>query len=195
MTERGLDQIPNPSEMLLADRPKNISGNCAVCIIEGTRPIIAEVQALVSPTSFPAPRRTTNGMDYNRMCLVLAVLEKRLGLRFSASDVYMNVIGGIEIDEPSADMGAALALISSLTDKVVPDDLVAFGELGLAGECRAVSELERRVNEAARLGFTKAVIPERNAEKLHVDPAITLIPVKSVYEALKVLVKPSEIEE
>ena len=192
MTERGLDQIPNPSEMLLADRPKNISGNCAVCIIEGTRPIIAEIQALVSPTSFPAPRRTTNGMDYNRMCLVLAVLEKRLGLRFSASDVYMNVIGGIEIDEPSADMGAALALISSLTDKVVPDDLVAFGELGLAGECRAVSELERRVNEAARLGFTQAVIPERNAEKLHVDPNIKLIPVKSVYEALKVLVKPDE---
>ena len=192
MTERGLDQIPNPSEMLLADRPKNISGNCAVCIIEGTRPIIAEIQALVTTTSFPAPRRTTNGMDYNRMCLVLAVLEKRLGLRFSASDVYMNVIGGIEIDEPSADMGTALALISSLTDKVVPDDLVAFGELGLAGECRAVSELERRVNEAARLGFTKAIIPERNAEKLHVDPNITLIPVKSVYEALKVLVKPSE---
>ena len=192
MTERGLDQIPNPSEMLLADRPKNISGNCAVCIIEGTRPIIAEIQALVSPTSFPAPRRTTNGMDYNRMCLVLAVLEKRLGLRFSASDVYMNVIGGIEIDEPSADMGAALALISSLTDKVVPDDLVAFGELGLAGECRAVSELERRVNEAARLGFTQAVIPERNAEKLHVDPNIKLIPVKSVYEALKVLVMPDE---
>ena len=192
MTERGLDQIPNPSEMLLADRPKNISGNCAVCIIEGTRPIIAEIQALVSPTSFPAPRRTTNGMDYNRMCLVLAVLEKRLGLRFSASDVYMNVIGGIEIDEPSADMGAALALISSLTDKVVPDDLVAFGELGLAGECRAVSELERRVNEAARLGFTQAVIPERNSEKLHVDANIKLIPVKSVYEAIKVLVKPDE---
>ena len=195
MTERGLDQIPNPSEMLLADRPKNISGNCAVCIIEGTRPIIAEIQALVSPTSFPAPRRTTNGMDYNRMCLVLAVLEKRLGLRFSASDVYMNVIGGIEIDEPSADMGAALALISSLTDKVVPDNLVAFGELGLAGECRAVSELERRVNEAARLGFTQAVIPERNAEKLHVDKSIKLIPVKSVYEALKVLVKPSDVDE
>lgn len=195
MTERGLDQIPNPSEMLLADRPKNISGNCAVCIIEGTRPIIAEIQALVSPTSFPAPRRTTNGMDYNRMCLVLAVLEKRLGLRFSSSDVYMNVIGGIEIDEPSADMGAALALISSLTDKVVPDDLVAFGELGLAGECRAVSELERRVNEAARLGFTQAVIPERNAEKLHIDEGIRLIPVKSVYEALKVLIKPSADEE
>ena len=189
MTDRGLEQIPNPSEMLLADRPKNISGNCAVCIIEGTRPLIAEIQALVSSTAFPAPRRTTNGMDYNRMCLVLAVLEKRLGLRFSANDVYLNVIGGIDIDDPSADMATALALISSLTDKVVPDDLVAFGELGLAGECRAVSELERRVNEAARLGFTKAVVPERNSEKLHVDSKITLIPVKSVYEALKVLVK------
>ena len=195
MTDRGLEQIPNPSEMLLADRPKNISGNCAVCIIEGTRPLIAEIQALVSSTAFPAPRRTTNGMDYNRMCLVLAVLEKRLGLRFSANDVYLNVIGGIDIDDPSADMATALALISSLTDKVVPDDLVAFGELGLAGECRAVSELERRVNEAARLGFTKAVVPERNSEKLHVDSKITLVPVKSVYEALKVLVKPEEINE
>ena len=195
MTDRGLEQIPNPSEMLLADRPKNISGNCAVCIIEGTRPLIAEIQALVSSTAFPAPRRTTNGMDYNRMCLVLAVLEKRLGLRFSANDVYLNVIGGIDIDDPSADMATALALISSLTDKVVPDDLVAFGELGLAGECRAVSELERRVNEAARLGFTKAVVPERNSEKLHVDSKITLIPVKSVYEALKVLVNSEDIKE
>ena len=188
MTERGLIQIPNPSEMLLADRPKNTSGNCAVCIMEGTRPIIAEVQALVSATSFPAPRRTTNGMDYNRMCLVLAVLEKRLGLRFSANDVYINVIGGLQIDDPGTDMATALALISSLTDKIVPDDLVAFGELGLAGECRAVSELERKVNEAARLGFTQAIVPERNCEKLHIDKNMKLIPVKSVYEALKVLV-------
>lgn len=194
MTDRGLVQIPNPSEMLLADRPKNTSGNCAVCIIEGTRPLIAEIQALVSSTAFPAPRRTTNGMDYNRMCLVLAVLEKRLGLRFSANDVYLNVIGGIDIDEPAADMATALALISSLTDKIVPDDLVAFGELGLAGECRAVSELERRINEAARLGFTKAVIPERGSDKLHTDKKITLIPVSSIYEALKVLVKPQENE-
>ena len=189
MTERGLVQIPNPSEMLLADRPKNTSGNCAVCIMEGTRPIIAEVQALVSTTSFPAPRRTTNGMDYNRMCLVLAVLEKRLGLRFSANDVYLNVIGGLQIDDPGTDMATALALISSLTDKVVPDDLVAFGELGLAGECRAVAELERKLNESARLGFTQAIVPARNYEKLHVDPKMKLIPVKSVYEALKVLVK------
>ena len=192
MTERGLVQIPNPSEMLLADRPKNTSGNCAVCIMEGTRPIIAEVQALVSATFFPAPRRTTNGMDYNRMCLVLAVLEKRLGLRFSANDVYINVIGGLEIDDPGTDMATALALISSLTDKVVPDDLVAFGELGLAGECRAVAELERKVNEASRLGFTQAIVPERNYEKLHVDPKMKLIPVKSVYEAIRVLVKADE---
>ncbi len=194
MTERGLVQIPNPSEMLLADRPKNTSGNCAVCIMEGTRPIIAEVQALVSTTSFPAPRRTTNGLDYNRMCLVLAVLEKRLGLRFSANDVYINVIGGLQIDDPGTDMATALALISSLTDKVVPDDLVAFGELGLAGECRAVSELERKVNEAARLGFTQAIVPERNYEKLHVDANMKLIPVKSVYEAIRVLVSTQKSE-
>ena len=129
------------------------------------------------------------------MCLVLAVLEKRLGLRFSANDVYINVIGGLQIDEPGTDMATALALISSLTDKIVPDDLVAFGELGLAGECRAVSELERKVNECARLGFTQAIVPERNYEKLHVDQKIKLIPVKSVYEALKVLVKPESNEE
>ena len=129
------------------------------------------------------------------MCLVLAVLEKRLGLRFSSNDVYMNVIGGITIDEPAADMATALALISSLTDKIVPDNLVAFGELGLAGECRAVSELERRVNEAARLGFTQAVIPERNSDRLHLDGNIQLIPVKSVYEALRVLVPKTEKED
>ena len=124
------------------------------------------------------------------MCLVLAVLEKRLNLRFSANDVYINVIGGLQIDDPGTDMATALALISSLTDKVVPNDLVAFGELGLAGECRAVSELERKLNEAARLGFTQAVIPERNYEKLHVDPKLKLIPVKNIYESLKVLAKP-----
>ncbi len=188
MTDKGLVEIPNPSEMLLSGRPKNTPGNCAVCTIEGTRPIIAEIQALVSPTYFPAPRRTANGIDYNRLCLIIAVLEKRLGLKFYQNDVYMNVIGGLHIDEPASDAAIALALISSLTDKAVPDDLIAIGELGLSGECRAVSNLEQRVKEAARLGFTKAIVPYKNIEKRQFDTSIELIPIHSIYEALRVLI-------
>ena len=188
MTDKGLVEIPNPSEMLLSGRPKNTPGNCAVCTIEGTRPIIAEIQALVSPTSFPAPRRTANGIDYNRLCLIIAVLEKRLGLKFYQNDVYMNVIGGLYLNEPASDAAIALALISSLTDKAVPDDLIAIGELGLSGECRAVSSLEQRVKEAARLGFTKAIVPFKNVEKRKIDTNIELIPIQSIYEALKTLV-------
>ncbi len=188
MTDTGLLEVPNPSEMLLAGRPKNTSGNCAVCTLEGTRPLIAEIQALVTPTPFPAPRRTANGIEYNRMCLILAVLEKRLGLKFFTSDVYMNVIGGLRLDEPASDAAIALSLISSLTDRVIPDDLVAVGELGLSGEVRAVSNLEQRVKEAARLGFTKAIVPYRNIEKRKLDvDGIEIIPIKSIYEALKVM--------
>lgn len=188
MGDKGLIEVENPSEMLLAGRPKNISGNCAVCTLEGTRPLIAEIQALVSQTPFPAPRRTTNGIDYNRMCLIIAVLEKRLGLKFYQNDVYLNVIGGLRIDEPASDLSVALALISSLKDQLIPDDLIAVGELGLAGECRAVTNLEQRVKEAARLGFTKAIIPYRNLEKRKLEiPGISLIPIKGIYEALHLL--------
>ena len=188
MTDSGLCEVANPSEMLLAGRPTNISGNCAVCTMEGTRPLIAEVQALVTPTVFPAPRRTNNGIDYNRVCLILAVLEKRLGQRFSQNDVYLNVIGGLHIDEPASDTAVALALISSLTDRVIPDDLVAIGELGLAGECRAVSNLELRVKEAARLGFRRAIIPYRNIEKRKFEcEGIELIPIRTIFETLSIL--------
>ena len=187
MTDAGLKEVPNPSEMLLADRPTDVSGNCAVCTMEGTRPIVAEIQALVSPTSFPSPRRTSNGIDYTRTYLILAILEKRLGLRFSSNDVYLNVIGGLELDEPAADLAIALALISSLTDTVIPDDLIAIGELGLSGECRGVANVSQRVKEAARLGFTKAVIPIRNFEHDKFPCDITLIPVKNVYDVLKVI--------
>ncbi len=191
MTDRGLREVPNPSEMLLADRPADVSGNCAVCTMEGTRPLLAEIQALVTPTAFPAPRRTANGIDYNRTYLILAVLEKRLGLKFSANDVYLNVIGGMHIDEPASDMGIALALISSLTDRVIPDDLVAIGELGLAGECRGVANVEQRVREAARLGFTRAIIPTHNLQSCADIVGIQLIPAKNVYDILKVL-KPKQ---
>ncbi|MBR2387259.1 MAG: DNA repair protein RadA [Clostridia bacterium] len=187
MTDAGLREVPNPSEMLLADRPTDISGNCAVCTVEGTRPIVAEIQALVSPTSFPSPRRTSNGIDYTRTYLILAILEKRLGLRFSQNDVYLNVIGGLDLDEPAADLAIALALISSLTDTVIPDDLIAIGELGLSGECRGVANVSQRVKEAARLGFTKAVIPTRNFEHDKFECDIELIPIKNVYDVLKVI--------
>lgn len=188
MTDRGLDEVANPSEMLLSGRPKNVSGNCALCTVEGTRPLIAEIQALVTPTVFPAPRRTGNGVDYNRMCLILAVLEKRLGLKFYQNDVYMNVIGGLSISEPAADLALAAALVSSLTDRVVPDDLIVIGELGLAGECRAVSNLEMRVREASRLGFTRAIVPYRNIEKRKITvEGMTIIPVRSIYEVIKEL--------
>lgn len=193
MTDHGLSEIPNPSEMLLAGRPKNVPGNCAVCTIEGTRPIIAEIQALVTPTVFPAPRRTSNGIDYNRLCLILAVLEKRLGLRFSQNDVYLNVIGGLNIDEPAADVAIALALISSLTNRTIPDDLIAIGELGLAGECRTVSELEYRVKEAARLGFTKVIVPAGNSVQSKTD-GVSIISINGIYETLHYLMQGTDNE-
>ncbi len=187
MTDIGLRQVENPSEMLLADRPTDVSGNCAVCTMEGTRPIVAEIQALVTPTAFPAPRRTSNGIDYNRTCLILAVLEKRLGLKFSSSDVYLNVIGGLQIDEPASDLGIAMALISSLTDKKIPDTLIAIGEIGLAGECRGVSNIEQRVREAARLGFKEALLPLHNAQSCPDVRGIKIYPVKNIYDILKYL--------
>ena len=192
MTDGGLREVPNPSEMLLADRPADTSGNCAVCTMEGTRPLVAEIQALVTPTSFPAPRRTSNGIDYNRTYLILAVLEKRLGLKFSTHDVYLNVIGGMRIDEPASDLGIALALISSLTDRVIPDDLIAIGELGLSGECRGIANVEQRVREAARLGFTRAVIPQHNLPHCAEIAGIQILPAKNVYDILKFLKTPKK---
>lgn len=187
MTDTGLCEVENPSEMLLADRPKDSSGNCAVCTMEGTRPIVAEIQALVTQTTFPAPRRTSNGIDYNRTYLILAVLEKRLGLRFSNQDVYLNVIGGLQINEPASDLGIALALISSLTDSVIPDDIIAIGELGLSGECRGIANLELRVKEAARLGFTKAIVPAQNKKSVLKTDGIEIVPIKNVYDLLGLL--------
>ena len=187
MTDKGLREVENPSEMLLADRPKDSSGNCAVCTMEGTRPIVAEIQALVTQTTVPAPRRTSNGIDYNRTYLILAVLEKRLGLRFSNQDVYLNVIGGLQINEPASDLGIALALISSLTDSVIPDDIIAIGELGLSGECRGIANLELRVKEAARLGFTKAIVPAQNKKSVLKTDGIEIVPIKNVYDLLGLL--------
>ena len=187
MTDNGLEQVENPSEMLLSGRPQNMSGNCAVCTIEGTRPIIAEIQALVTKSVLPAPRRTASGIDYNKMCLIIAVLEKRLGLKFSTCDTFINVIGGLRLDEPAVDMAVALAMMSSITDRVIPDDLIAIGEIGLAGELRSVSNLEIRLKEASRLGFTKAIIPYKSYENKKFDCNIELIPIKGIFEAIKIL--------
>ena len=183
MTERGLEQVQNPSEALLKERPKNVSGSCAVCVMEGSRPIITEIQALVTPTVYPSPRRTANGVDYNRMCLLLAVLEKRLGLQFSQHDVYLNVTGGLSLSEPASDTAVCLALVSGILDRAIPDDLIAFGEIGLSGECRSVSVTEQRVNEAARLGFNKAIVPRRTA--VPSSKGIEVVGVKNLFEAIR----------
>ena len=185
MTERGLMQVPNPSEAMLKERPKNVSGSCAVCIMEGSRPIITEIQALVTPTVYPAPKRTANGVDFNRMCLLLAVLEKRLGLHFSQHDVYLNVTGGLSLSEPASDMAVCLALISGILDRVLPDDFIAFGEIGLSGECRSVSSSEQRINEAARLGFNKIAVPKR-ASDVRTPEGVAVHGVKNLFEAIRI---------
>ena len=185
MGDEGLIEIPNPSEVVMAERPKNTSGSCAGCVMQGTRPIISEIQALVSKSVYPTGKRTADGFDYNRMCLLIAVLEKRMGLKFYENDVYLNIAGGIHLDEPSADLSIAMALISGISDKVISDELIAFGEIGLAGEVRAVSHIEYRVKEAVRLGFTKIVLPKKNITKrLKVPAGVELLGVSNIYEAL-----------
>lgn len=185
MSDKGLVEVPNPSEMLLSGRPVGVSGSCAVCVMEGSRPIIAEVQALVTPTTFPAPRRTSNGVDYNRLCLLLAVLEKRLGLKFSQCDIYLNVVSGLRLDEPSVDLAVALALISSMKDIPIPQNVIAMGEIGLAGEVRTISNLQKRINESYRLGFDTIAIPEKSMdEKIKIPSGVSLIPIEAVYDAL-----------
>ncbi|OGO90645.1 MAG: DNA repair protein RadA [Clostridiales bacterium GWF2_38_85] len=188
MVENGLAEIENPSAVLLSQRPRGVSGSCAVCVVDGSRPIIAEIQALVTPTFFPSAKRMSTGLDYNRTSLILAVLEKRLGYRFSTQDVYLNVAGGLKIDEPSSDIATALALISSYKDIAIPDDVIAFGEIGLAGECRSVSGIEMRINEAVRLGFTNIAIPHRSMKLLKKTyPEVTINPIRSVFDLLKLI--------
>ncbi len=189
MTDKGLSEVENPSEMLLAGRPQNASGNCAVCTIEGTRPLIAEIQALATTTTFPVSRRTSNGYDYNRLCLILAVLEKKLGLKFSSNDIYINVIGGLRLTEPGTDLGLACALISSYLDKPLDDDVIALGELGLSGEIRAVTNAEIRIKEAAKLGFSKIILPKKCIEGKKSPEGITLYGVSTIADALKILGK------
>lgn len=184
MVDSGLSEVPNPSEMLLSGRPENTPGSCVTCVMEGVRPILAEVQALLTPTSFNMPRRASNGFDFNRAMLLLAVLEKRGGLLVGACDAYINVIGGLNLDEPAADLAMVMALASSFRDKPVPSDLVAIGEVGLTGELRAVNGLGQRLSEVRRIGFTKCLIPAQNSGKLAEPEGLQLIRVKNIREAL-----------
>ncbi len=184
MRESGLEEIQNPSEMLLAGRPEDTPGTCVACAMEGVRPILAEVQALLTPTAFGNPRRTSNGFDYNRAVLLLAVLEKRGGLLVGNCDAYINVIGGLNLNEPAADLAMVIALASSFRDKPVPTDLAAIGEVGLTGELRSVSSLSQRLSEVRRLGFTKCLIPKSNLDKTVPPEGLQIIPVKNIREAL-----------
>lgn len=184
MEDGGLSQVPNPSELLLSGRPVDAPGTCVACIMEGARPVLAEIQALLAPSGFGNPRRTSNGFDYNRAMLLLAVLEKRGGLMVNTCDAYVNVIGGLSVDEPAADLAAVVAMASSFRDRPVPNDLAAVGEVGLTGELRSVSTLNQRLSEVQRLGFTKCLIPMRGSEKVAEPEGLQLIRVRNIREAL-----------
>ena len=186
MDDRGLREVPNPSELLLSGRPLGTPGTCVACVMEGTRPVLAEVQALVAPTTLNIPRRTSNGFDYNRAAMLLAVLEKRAGLRFFNTDVYLNVIGGLRLDEPAADLAVAIAAASAAQDKPVSDTLAAVGEVGLTGEIRAVGQLSQRLSEIRRLGFTQCVIPRSGTTELKAPEGLELLRVRNLREAIAV---------
>ncbi len=183
MKEKGLAEVANPSEAFLSQRGLEAIGSAVVPVIEGSRPLLVEIQALATPTSFGLPRRTANGVDFNRLLMVTAVLTKRVGLKLGNQDIMLNVIGGIKIEEPSADLGMALAIASSFKDTGLDPALVAMGELGLSGELRTVAQLERRLSEAARLGFKRALIPKTNA-KITLPKGLEVIPVATLKEAI-----------
>lgn len=183
MDESGLRCVDNPSEMLLSGRPENSPGTCVACVIEGSRPLLAEVQALVTPSNYNAARRS-NGVDYNRAAMLLAVIEKRGGLPVTTCDAYINVIGGLTLDEPAADLATALAIASSYIDRPLGADLAAIGEIGLSGEIRSVSMINQRLTEISRLGFQRCVIPEHVRDEIRVPSGLQLIPVKNIRDAI-----------
>ncbi len=185
MMDSGLVEVPNPSQMLLAGRPEGACGTCVTCVMEGTRPVLAEVQALVSKTSYNVPRRTADGFDFNRAALLLAVGEKRTGMKLGVFDAYINVIGGLRLEEPGADLSVILAVASSYRDMPIADDLVAIGEVGLTGEIRSVSHMNQRLGEVARLGFKKCVVPKSGSEKLEIPAGLTIYRVRNIREAIE----------
>ncbi|MDD6011398.1 MAG: DNA repair protein RadA [Oscillospiraceae bacterium] len=190
MYDTGLAEVENPSMMLISGRPKNTPGTCVACVMEGTRPILAEIQGLVAATGFGNPRRISNGFDFNRLNMLIAVLEKRGGYFFGNSDVYINIVGGMKLDEPALDLTIVMALVSSLKDYALRDDVLAFGEIGLAGEIRGVSHCEQRIKEAARLGFHRCIVPKNNLKNISVSlkQEIEVVGVRTIREAFEAII-------
>lgn len=187
MQEKGLVEVKNPSEYMLSGKPENAAGSVVVCLMEGTRPMLVEVQALVCDSNFGLPRRTAAGTDYNRVNLLMAVLEKRAGLHLSGSDAYVNVAGGIKVSEPALDLGIVMSVVSSYKNRSVDDKTIIFGEVGLAGEVRAVSQPQLRINEAVKLGFENCIIPEVCLKSIKKTDKINIIGVRNVGEAIKLI--------
>lgn len=184
MQDKGLAEVENPSLMLLSGRPLNVSGTCVACVMEGTRPILAEVQALAAKTSYSAPRRMATGFDFNRLSIIIAVLEKRLGIFMGSLDIYLNIVGGFRLEEPAADLPVAMALYSGIMDKPINEKIISFGEIGLGGEIRSVSHVSQRIREAERMGFEKVIIPKQNAVSVNPDDYdIEIIPVSALKQA------------
>ena len=186
MRSEGLVEVPNPSDMLLSGRPDDAPGTCVTCVMEGQRPVLAEVQALLAPAAQSVSRRTSNGFDYNRAAMLMAVLEKRGALKVSGCDAFLNVIGGLSVDEPAADLAAVLALASSYLDKPIGNHVAAIGEVGLTGEIRAVNQLNQRLSELHRLGFTRCLIPRSGTQSLHAPEGLELLRVRNIREAMAV---------
>ena len=190
MNSEGLVEVPNPSEMLLSGRPENAPGTCVTCVMEGVRPVLAEIQALLAPAAQSVPRRMSNGFDYNRAAMLMAVLEKRGALKVSGCDAYINVIAGLTLDEPAADLAAIMALASSYLDKPVGNHVAAIGEVGLTGELRSVSHMEERLREVQRLGFEECIIPRQHSDRLGTFVGLKVTEVRNIGEALRAIVRP-----
>ena len=188
MRETGMEPVENPSEMLLSERARNVPGSCVHCAIEGSRPMLVDVQALALQTAYGTPRRTTNGFDNGRLALLLAVLEKRAGIPLFSQDVYINVAGGLELTEPAADLALCAAVASSVREARVPPEWAVMGEVGLAGEIRAISQCERRLSECARLGFTTCIIPRENARRVRAPEGMRVYGVDTLAEAISILI-------
>jgi DNA repair protein RadA/Sms len=187
MTGKGLLEVQNPSEVFLSHRNYSLSGSSVSASMEGTRPILIEVQALVSSSGYSVPQRTATGFDYKRLAILIAVLEKKLGLHLFKFDVFLNIAGGIKIDEPSIDLAAAMSICSSFKDVPIDREMLVLGEIGLGGEIRAISFIDRRIQEAAKLGFKKIVMPKSNLKNFKQDGVLELLPVETIGDALKII--------
>jgi DNA repair protein RadA/Sms len=190
MGQAGLKEVSNPSEIFLSERAKEATGSVVVPVLEGSRPLLVEIQALVSKTNFGYPLRRAQGFDFNRLSLLSAVLEKRIGLALESQDIFVNVAGGMKIEDPAADLAVALAVASAFKEKNIPSDTAVLGEVGLAGEVRNVSQVSLRINEAAKLGFKHCIIPKSNSKNLdYKKDAIEVAPVSTLKEALDVAIR------